>query len=141
MCVGSPFHILTDPSDYNGTTTYGPGWAVTNNTLLTDTARQLGSKALGCNTCGEDGTIQKGLRMEVRGTVVTVDPPVLEVSSIKYLPEGEMGCGDVGGDEMMTTTTDGGSTEIDESDSTSSSATIYVFVSSFVTMVGMCLLV
>lgn len=61
---------------------------------------------LGCTTCDGTGTLHKGMRAEVRGTVVTVDPPVLDVISVKYLEGDTQGC-----TEMASTTSDADMTE------------------------------
>lgn len=92
LCYNTPFHILKDPAEEGGE--YGPGWAVNDNTELMALGRRLGSKQAGCTTCDGTGTMVKGMRAEVRGTVVTLDPPVVSVSSVKALAEGEQGCGD-----------------------------------------------
>ena len=120
LCYNTPFHILTDPEEFTGDTTYGPGWAVSDNTMLLDEGRKLGDDS--CTTCTEKAGIAKGLRAEVMGTVVTVDPPVLEITSVKYLMDGDMGCKDMAmGGENITTpedstpiTTDGTTTEPDD---------------------------
>ena len=81
--------------------------------LMTD-ARKLGDES--CTTCTENGGIKKGLRYEVQGTVLTVDPPVLEVQMVKHLKEGEKGCAQMMEDAPPTTTTDKNMTsETDES--------------------------
>jgi len=89
-CYETPFHVLTEPSLFSGDTTYGPGWAVSDNTVLLTTSRALGDSS--CTTCEGGGAMKKGLRMEVRGTVVTLDPPVIDLVSAGVLEEGMMGC-------------------------------------------------
>lgn len=100
LCYNTPFHILEDPTEEGDS--YGPGWAVSDNTELLALGRRLGSKQDGCTTCEGTGTIVKGMRAEVRGTVVTLDPPVIAVASVKALAEGEQGCSDEAGEDAAT---------------------------------------
>lgn len=89
LCYESPYHILDDPqTGSNNSTMYGPGWAVSNNTLLIHAGRMIGS----CATCDATGTRVKGLRMEIVGTVKTLDPPVIEVEDVLVLEAGQQGC-------------------------------------------------
>jgi len=97
ICYESPFHILTDPRPDNAPNTYGPGWAAADNALLITVGRQLGQ----CDTC--TGILEKGMRLQVRGTVVTLDPPVIDVTSVDYLEEGAQGCPELTSDAGPTT--------------------------------------
>ena len=60
------------------------------NELLITAGRQVGGA--GCSTCEGAGTKEKGLRMQVQGTVLSLEPPVLDVGSAVVLAEGEIGC-------------------------------------------------
>ena len=86
-CVGSAFHILEDnPPDLD--TAYGPGWAVDDNRLLVENAREVGK----CGTCKGGGGLRDGYRAEVIGNVVSVDPPLLEVVQVTQLEQLVDGC-------------------------------------------------
>ena len=86
-CNKSPFHVLeANPSNLD--TAYGPGWAVDDNSMLLDSARQVGD----CSTCDGGGGLKRGYRAEVIGFVLTLDPPVLQVASVRTLDGGEVGC-------------------------------------------------
>jgi hypothetical protein len=88
-CYESPFHILEDPPCPGDL--YGTGWAAADNTRLLEAARSEGI----CDTCGDSGTLEKGFRGEVRGIVITTNPPVINVTEFLYLPVGQEGCTDV----------------------------------------------
>jgi hypothetical protein len=66
--------------------------------------------------------MQKGLRAQVHGTVVTVDPPVLNITSVQFLMAGEMGCMETM-DNMDESTTDAASDEPSTTDASGSEAT------------------
>ena len=108
LCFETPFHVLTDPDLFDGATTYGPGWALSDNTMLLEQSRALGDAT--CTTCTGEGSMAKGLRMEIKGTVVTVDPPVLELTSAEVLESGAMGCAGF----AAAVATDGGEEEEEE---------------------------
>jgi hypothetical protein len=95
VCVGSPYHILVPPGE--GETMYGTGWQLASNDMVIEAGRALGSKDAGCTTCGDTGMQERGLRVSVTGTVVTTDPPVLEVTSVTALEGDAMGCMDMDG--------------------------------------------
>lgn len=87
--------------------------------MLLEDARKLGDTS--CTTCVKNGGIQKGLRAEVKGTVVTTDPPVLDITSVKYLTADEVGCAAIDdssmeegsdGDASVTAPTDAPSTAV-----------------------------
>lgn len=64
------------------------GWAVSSNDMLMDLGKQVGS----CSDCDDSGTIRKGLRMEVRGTVVSLEPAVIDIEEVQALLGDEQGC-------------------------------------------------
>lgn len=114
VCVGSTYHILEEPSEEGGM--YGTGWAISDSTELVTMGRALGSVDDGCTTCEGTGVVVKGLTAEVKGTVVSLDPPVMDATSVKILTGGEQGCPE------MTSTTDGDDMEPEATDAPTSGA-------------------
>ncbi|CAB9497341.1 expressed unknown protein [Seminavis robusta] len=110
-CYDTPFHILSAPLP-GDTMMYGPGWAVSNNTELLTLGRQIGDLEGGCTTCDGTGSLLKGFRAEVRGTVATIDPPVIDVTSVSYLEGDAQGCA-----ELATSTSDANGSPQDASNS------------------------
>ncbi|CAB9522830.1 expressed unknown protein [Seminavis robusta] len=89
VCVDSGYHVLQDPvcpGDLHGT-----GWALSSVDPILADARAVGS----CSTCDGSGSLVKGYRAEIKGTVKTVDPPVLDITGVTYLADGADGCPDV----------------------------------------------
>ena len=72
--------------------------------MLLNDARKLGDDS--CTTCTEKAGIAKGLRAEVKGTVKTIDPPVLDITSVKFLMDGDMGCQDMAMDDGGSSSTE-----------------------------------
>lgn len=66
-CFESPFNILVPPGDDEDM--YSPGYYMTDNALLLEAGRAAGSPKLGCTTCGDDGEMKMGLRLQVVGVV------------------------------------------------------------------------
>jgi hypothetical protein len=95
VCNQSPYHILQEPLP--GETLFTTGWQASDNALLINVGRQVGS----CDTC--TGNVETGMRMEVRGEVESVDPPVLFVESVVYLSSDAVGC-----PELISGISDGG---------------------------------
>ncbi|CAB9511491.1 expressed unknown protein [Seminavis robusta] len=91
QCIETPFHILQDPASEGAN--YTDGWVAEANDLLLQEGRTLGSATVGCTTCtSTDGDLKQGFRATVRGTVKSLDPPILTVTSVDDLDAGEMGC-------------------------------------------------
>merc|ERR1719197_1972002 len=92
VCRESPYEILMDPED--GTSLYTRGYRVSDNMLFIDLARSVGS----CTTCTGEGNLAEGFRAEVTGTVIEARngdiPPVIDVTGVKRLLEGESSCND-----------------------------------------------
>ncbi|KAG7344576.1 hypothetical protein IV203_022584 [Nitzschia inconspicua] len=107
VCNGSPYHILTPPGE--GETMYGTGWQLSSNDMVIESGRAVGSKSAGCTTCGDTGSQARGFRASVSGTVVTTDPPVLDVQSVSPLIGDAEGCtnsnGGGGGGETIVIVT------------------------------------
>ena len=82
-CVNSGFIVLSDPAP--GLSLYTEGYALdaAGNQKLTKLARQVGR----CSTCDGGGSIVKGFRAGMIGTVVNVkaDPPVIQVDSAEAI--------------------------------------------------------
>ena len=70
--------------------------------MLMELGKQVGS----CSDCDGSGTIETGLRMEVRGTVQSLEPPVIDISEVKALIGDEQGCL-----EFAVSTADGAATD------------------------------
>ena len=93
------------------------GWAVSSNDMLLELGKQVGS----CSDCDDSGTIRNGLRMEVRGTVVSLEPAVIDIEEVKALLGDEQGC-----PEFASATADGATnaTDLPGSDSSTTGASI-----------------
>jgi len=90
VCEGSPFEILMDPP--SGSEVYMRWFRVSDNTLLTDLARSLGS----CSTCTGEGNQAQGFRAQVIGTVTQARmgeiPPVIDITEVESLSAEEISC-------------------------------------------------
>jgi len=87
LCYNTPYHILSEPHPGNESL-YGPGWAVSDNTPLMEIGKAVGS----CADCDGTGSVVKGLRMEIRGTVASLSPPRVDVLEALYLEGDAQGC-------------------------------------------------
>lgn len=88
-CFNSPFHILQPPAE--GEEMYGTGWQVDDNELFMTEGRAQGSTDLGCTTCPGDGMQRVGFAATVVGNIASLDPPVLTVTAVNTIEEGEQG--------------------------------------------------
>ena len=70
-------------------------WTATDNAMLLENGRSVGAS---CSTCTGSGSLAKGYHAEVIGTVESLNPPKIAVTSVKYMAPGGSGCdGFVGG--------------------------------------------
>lgn len=107
VCVGSPYHILSPPgSNSDDASLYGTGWQLADNSKVVEVGRGLGDSSAGCTTCGDSGMQARGLRVSVTGTVVTTNPPVLEVTSVTGLQGDAAGCVGGGGETISVEMTE-----------------------------------
>lgn len=86
-CRDSGFVVLTDPALGSNRYTLGYRLDDDGNRQLLNLAREVGSS---CSTCNGGGTVRRGMRAGIVGTVVdaSAKPPIIQVTSAVYVEQG-----------------------------------------------------
>jgi len=108
VCHESGFELLREPVAPSTLYTRAYKLDATGNKLALDLGRATGDKSQGCGTCTGSGTLAKGFRATVKGTIFDASavPPVLSVTTVEA---SSVPCG-TQGTKVPTSATNGSNT-------------------------------